>query len=548
MVANTTASPAPSAGPCSRAVGALAATTPAAHAPTAARHARRSGRGASTAPGERDHEAGREHGRAPHARRVVAARLGAVEAVAPVLAPERLERVARRVERAQLRDADDPAAPLEEPRRQLGVLVDGPAVVPAAVLVERLALPDAREDAGVDVLLLLGLPLARAARAEPGAQRDRHPPRPLARPVRDLRAGDPFDVAALEALDALRHVLGRVVGVRVHAHDVVPARVLEPDVEAEGRAPLRVVEHPDAMVGGRHLLEDLLRAVLRVAVHEEELDLAVVALREHRLDALADVPLLVEDRDQHADVYFSVSTDCCGANVTGGLSAATPVEPKGLKGRSRTRLSENGTEASFEESSARPQRALARAPQASRGISRVESLRSRFTRLHLPRRERSIATFARARRPAPGPTPRRAGGSERHEREAEGLQRARLRLVARDVGLAAEPQPRLHGPGRRAVAEAIPDEQATRPRSTSGRAPRTPSARAGASGTPCGSAGAVSQPNSVTQKRTGHARGDRAPGAPPSSGGAGAAACRPARCCRGARPCGSDRPRCRGGG
>ena len=121
--------------------------------------------------------------------------------------------------------------------------------------------------------------------------------------MRDLGPGDPLDpVAALQALDALGDVLGRVLGVRVHPHDVVAARVLEADVEAERGPLLRVVEHPDAMVGCRHLLEDRLRAVLGAAVHEQELDLAVEALAEHRGDALADVPLLVQDRHQHAHV------------------------------------------------------------------------------------------------------------------------------------------------------------------------------------------------------------------------------------------------------
>ena len=84
------------------------------------------------------------------------------------------------------------------------------------------------------------------------------------------------------------------------------ARMLEPDVEPERRPPLRIVEDPDAVVVCGHLLEDRLRAVLGRAVHEQVLDLPVEALREHRLDALADVALLVEDRDQDADVHAAV--------------------------------------------------------------------------------------------------------------------------------------------------------------------------------------------------------------------------------------------------
>ena len=165
MAANTAGRPAPSRGAVARARRARScASTAATQAPSAACAASRIGRGASTAASSASTSAGGNTAERRMLRRVVAARLGAVEAVAPVLLGELLQRVARHVQRAQLGHADDPAAALEEPRRQLGVLVDGPAVVPAAVLVERRALPDSREDAGVDVLLLLGLPLGSSRR------------------------------------------------------------------------------------------------------------------------------------------------------------------------------------------------------------------------------------------------------------------------------------------------------------------------------------------------------------------------------------------------
>ena len=71
---------------------------------------------------------------------------------------DRASRAARSARRSRARRRSGRRA--EEPRRQLRVLVDRPALVPAAVLVERRAAPHAREDAGVDVVLLVGLPLA----------------------------------------------------------------------------------------------------------------------------------------------------------------------------------------------------------------------------------------------------------------------------------------------------------------------------------------------------------------------------------------------------
>ena len=69
--------------------------------------------------------------RAAHARRMRGAGLGAVDAVAAVLAGERSEAVARHIERRHLRDADDPAAGLPDAGGELAVLVDRPVLVPA---------------------------------------------------------------------------------------------------------------------------------------------------------------------------------------------------------------------------------------------------------------------------------------------------------------------------------------------------------------------------------------------------------------------------------
>ena len=64
----------------------------------------------------------------------------------------------------------------------------------------------------------------------------------------------------------------------------------------------RVFEHADPRVARSKLLQDLARAIFGAAVGEQELDGPVEALRLHRGDALADVLLLVEHGNQHADV------------------------------------------------------------------------------------------------------------------------------------------------------------------------------------------------------------------------------------------------------
>src|ERR1700731_2584485 len=72
-------------------------------------------------------------------------RLDAISAVPEVLASERRERIARNVARRHLRYADDPPPRVADPRSQLHVLVVDEFLVPATVLLERRASPDAGE-------------------------------------------------------------------------------------------------------------------------------------------------------------------------------------------------------------------------------------------------------------------------------------------------------------------------------------------------------------------------------------------------------------------
>ncbi len=89
-----------------------------------------------------------------------------------------------------------------------------------------------------------------------------------------------------QPLHAGRQVAIGVEGVRVHARDVLPARLAQADVQPARRAAARVVEHADASVRSGELEQDLPRAVLRAAVGEQQLERAVEALRLHRGDRL----------------------------------------------------------------------------------------------------------------------------------------------------------------------------------------------------------------------------------------------------------------------
>src|SRR5439155_20900353 len=116
----------------------------------------------------------------------------------------------------------------------------------------RRAEPQAGEDAGVEIALRARRHAPVLARApargppgpEPGTEGERHPARPPADAVGNLRPGHPHHVAPPQALDAARDVVLWVEGVRVHAHDVVAARVPQADVESGGGGPARVVEDP----------------------------------------------------------------------------------------------------------------------------------------------------------------------------------------------------------------------------------------------------------------------------------------------------------------
>src|SRR5205823_14770613 len=130
------------------------------------------------------------------------------------------------------------------------VLVDGPALVPAAGLEQARAPPDAAEDARVELAFARSCgvlaPLARAAATHPGRERERHGPRDGAMGARHGWSADPLGVTAAQPLHPGGEVLARVHRVRVHARDELAAGGAQRDVQTARRSPPRVVEDADA--------------------------------------------------------------------------------------------------------------------------------------------------------------------------------------------------------------------------------------------------------------------------------------------------------------
>jgi hypothetical protein len=89
--------------------------------------------------------------------------------------------------------------------------------------------------------------------------------------------------------------------VGIHARDVVAAGMGQSEVQAVWRPSRGVAYHAYPRVDRSEPLQDLARAVVRVALRKDELDLAVrQALCEHRRHRLLDHRSLVQDRRQHA--------------------------------------------------------------------------------------------------------------------------------------------------------------------------------------------------------------------------------------------------------
>jgi hypothetical protein len=240
---------------------------------------------------------------------MAARRLLAVLAVAPVLPGELAQRVARDVAGGHLGQADDPPAASADARGQLAVLVDRPALVPAALGEHRVALPDAGE-AAVDLDLVRRAAEARAADAHRRLERERHAPGPCVGPLGDLRPADVRDVAAAEPRDAGGEVVVRVPGVRVHPRDVAPAGGVEADVQRVRRVPCGVVEEAHAGVLRRDALDDRAARVGGPAVHDEDLEVARHLLGAHQLERALEVALLVEHRHEDRDGRFALGHAC----------------------------------------------------------------------------------------------------------------------------------------------------------------------------------------------------------------------------------------------
>ena len=264
-------------------------------------------------------------------------------------------------------------------------------------------------------------------------------------------------------------------------------------------------------------------------------------------DALADVALLVEDRDQHAHVHAPVRIASGSYAIEGELSAATPVEPKGFTGRSGGRLRENGTDASpFGPIRAR------RWPLRGPLEEALEDARSNRCAACAAACSRPCRSARSRRCPStpPGVRPQTRtplAGAERDEREAERLQRRRSSAGRRRCPRASQPQARLHRARGGPVAQPVPDEQADArvPRAVErlGHPARVQAERHALR------VGGRRVPAELRDPELDRAaRRDPLLLARRSSGASACAAGRRARCCRGDPPCASGRRRCTGGG
>ena len=195
----------------------------------------------------------------------------------------------------------DLAAGFEDALVELGVLVRDRTRIPQADRLEH-APPERAEEHGVDEPLGVGRAIARAADAERARERGTQGALEERLGLRALRAADVIRAGALEHLDALADVIGRVLAVHVHANDDVALRRLDELAEAGRLEPLGVVDHLDPRIAGGEAREDVPRAIGRAAVGDEDLQLVVrIVLRLDTRDARLDVVLLVErghrDRD-----------------------------------------------------------------------------------------------------------------------------------------------------------------------------------------------------------------------------------------------------------
>jgi hypothetical protein len=125
-------------------------------------------------------------------------------------------------------------------------------------------------------------------------------------------------VALADLLDELRHLLGRVLQVAVHDHDVPAPRMLDAGVDGRALAAVARQEDPDEVgVAGRQLADDL-RGRVRAAVVDQHDLVARPQPGERGRDAaveLAHAELLVvhgrDDGDLHREVLRRVGDCCC---------------------------------------------------------------------------------------------------------------------------------------------------------------------------------------------------------------------------------------------
>ena len=239
-------------------------------------------------------------------------------AVVEVLRDEGADAGARPVGDAEVGGEPDLAAARPDAVVQVPVLGAEHPLVPAAGLLDRLAVVDAEVDAVHRAGPAAGVERGRA-HAGLGGHGPGHGPAEGGDAVGGHHPADVGRAGLGQRRDRGREVAGRQQRVPVHpGDDGVPGRA---DGGVQGRRDLagRVGDHGQPRLGGGQVPRDLLGPVGRRADREHELELTRVVLAEHVPHGLREVPFLVPDR--HHDGYRWVFHDAghgTAASVTGG--------------------------------------------------------------------------------------------------------------------------------------------------------------------------------------------------------------------------------------
>src|SRR5262249_33085659 len=154
----------------------------------------------------------------------------------------------------------------------------------------------------VDPALALAGAVARSPDAERARERRAERLLEAVQSAGPLGTADVVGAGALEDLDAAPHIVGRVLGVHIHADDDVAARATDGVVHPGRLDPFRIVDEDHARVAFAEPGDDRPCPVAGATVGDEDLHaLGGVVLSPHAGEAGLDVPFLVEAG--HGDGY-----------------------------------------------------------------------------------------------------------------------------------------------------------------------------------------------------------------------------------------------------